>query len=66
MSVSSRSSLLLAATLHFLGTAALAATLHVNSSLDQPDIDSIDGICRTIDDTCTLRAAVMVDATLGN
>jgi hypothetical protein len=59
MSVSSRSSLLLAATLHFLGTAALAATLHVNSSLDQPDIDSIDGICRTIDDTCTLRAAVM-------
>jgi len=45
--------------LHVAGSAALAATFNVNSTLDQPDDDEIDGICHTSANTCTLRAAVM-------
>ena len=51
--------LLLAAIVQLAPMAARAAVFNVNSTLDQPDIDSIDGICRTIANTCTLRAAVM-------
>jgi len=51
-------SLLLAVILHLAGTASLAES-YVNSTLDQPDIDLLDGICRTIANTCTLRAAIM-------
>jgi hypothetical protein len=52
-------SFLFVAVLHLAATAATAATLHVDSTLDQPDDDAIDGICHTISNTCTLRAAVM-------
>jgi hypothetical protein len=31
----------------------------VNSNLDQVDDDPSDGVCHTVDNTCTLRAAVM-------
>jgi hypothetical protein len=52
-------SLLLAAILQLAATAAPAVVIYVNSTLDQPDIDALDGVCRTIANTCTLRAAVM-------
>lgn len=41
-------------------------TFTVNSTLDQPDTDYADGVCKTAAGTCTLRAAIMqADATSG-
>ncbi len=37
----------------------LALDFQVNSTLDQVDVDGLDGICLTAAGTCTLRAAVM-------
>jgi len=37
---------------------ACATSLVVNSSGDEPDINSGDGICETINNDCTLRAAI--------
>jgi hypothetical protein len=40
-------------------TAFAAVSFTVNSTLDQPDADTSDGVCATAANTCTLRAAVM-------
>jgi hypothetical protein len=40
-------------------TAFADITFSVNSVLDQPDADTSDGVCATVANTCTLRAAVM-------
>jgi hypothetical protein len=53
--------LLLAAlftTLFLSATPAHAASFTVNNSLDAPDINPGDGLCRTIFNRCTLRAAI--------
>jgi hypothetical protein len=43
----------------FVGAAHATQTFTVNSTLDQIDVDPTDGICETIAQTCTLRAAIM-------
>jgi len=43
----------------FLAMAASADTFIVDSTLDQVDDDTSDGVCHTATGTCTLRAAVM-------
>src|SRR5438270_5768156 len=37
----------------------VASTYTVNNTADLPDIDPADGVCKTINNTCTLRAAIM-------
>jgi predicted outer membrane repeat protein len=49
----------LAGGLVFAMSASAAVVFTVNSTLDQIDDNPTDGICHTIDNTCTLRAAVM-------
>ena len=40
-------------------TPAAATTFTVNSKADTPDIDQLDGLCKTANGDCTLRAAIM-------
>jgi CSLREA domain-containing protein len=42
----------------FLASVASAATFVVDSTGDEPDADTTDGLCRTALTTCTLRAAI--------
>jgi titin len=42
----------------FLGSAC-ASSLVVDSAGDKPDLDLNDGVCKTEDNDCTLRAAIM-------
>src|SRR5207247_5952689 len=37
----------------------VASTYVVNSTADLPDADPADGVCRTANSNCTLRAAIM-------
>ena len=37
----------------------IAGTYTVNSTADLPDADPADGICKTANNNCTLRAAIM-------
>src|SRR5437764_15276837 len=37
----------------------VAGTYTVNSTADLPDADPADGICKTANNNCTLRAAIM-------
>jgi hypothetical protein len=37
----------------------VASTYTVNNTADLPDTDPVDGVCKTINNTCTLRAAIM-------
>src|SRR5437588_9153391 len=37
----------------------VASTYFVNSTADLPDADPADGVCKTINNNCTLRAAIM-------
>ncbi len=43
----------------FFGTACAPTSIVVNSSGDELDIDISDGICKTVNNDCTLRAAIM-------
>src|SRR5438874_12563166 len=37
----------------------IAATYTVNNTADLPDTDPADGVCKTTNNNCTLRAAIM-------
>ena len=43
----------------FVGAACAPTSMIVNSSGDESDTDISDGICKTVNNDCTLRAAIM-------